>query len=73
MKTIKLIQLAGLLVTGAATIVFTALLVMYSDQLLGSGSNETALLGVGASFLAGIGGIGLFLVGRLIAWWKRND
>lgn len=61
----KILQLVGLFVT------FTAALVFFIAYNGAEDPGDVAgwLLG---SVLAGCGGIGVFIFGRVIAWWGRN-
>lgn len=70
--THKVIQVAGLAVVGIATVVFVATLVNHHDDLTGVDMDTRTAFTITGSFLSGIAGIGVFMLGRLIGWWKRN-
>lgn len=66
----KIVQLIGLAIVIVSAIVFFVTLSLHWDEL-NDGTNVPAALTLTGSFLAGIAGIGVFMVGRLMAWWKR--
>lgn len=63
----KIIQAIGLLIVMVAAVVFFSAYVMFQDGGDEQATSQFAL----TSLLSGIGGIAMFMIGRVIDWLKK--